>query len=67
MAEPVVLEIRGGWLAKGEGWAVRGVTKEDALEAFAEAELRHTEIDARPLPGNRVDLTGGTAGLDPTV
>jgi hypothetical protein len=50
MTEPTVLKIKSGWLAKGNGWAVEGPTKADALRAYEAAQRRHKEIDARPLP-----------------
>ncbi len=50
MNRPVVFEIKSGWLAKGRGWAVRGATREAALQAYAEAEAWHREVDARPPP-----------------
>jgi hypothetical protein len=49
MVEPVLMQIKGGWLARGEGWAVRAATAEDARAAYAEADRRHSEIDQRKL------------------
>jgi hypothetical protein len=48
MSQPQLLRIVGGWLAKGEGWAVSGRTVEEALERFSQAEERHARIDAQP-------------------
>ncbi len=39
--------IKGGWAALGEGWAVHGKTKEEAVSLYHEAIERHKEIDAR--------------------
>ncbi len=41
--------IKGGWAALGDGWAVHGKTKEEAVRLFHEAMERHREIDARPI------------------
>ncbi len=49
--KPQLLEIRGGWLAMSDGWAVRGLTRAEALESFKAAERLHAETDPRPLPG----------------
>jgi hypothetical protein len=55
MTTPTLLKIKTGWLAKGDGWAVEGPTREDAQKAYETARLRHEEIDARPMPGSRED------------
>lgn len=49
MAGPFLSPIKGGWAAHGDGWAVHGRTREEAVQKFWEAEHRHREIDARPL------------------
>ena len=54
MTQPRLGEIKGGWAAYGDGWAVHGATKEEALKRYREAEERHREIDARPDPPPRV-------------
>jgi hypothetical protein len=46
--EPVLAPIKNGWAALGDGWAVHGHTREEALENYRRAEERHREIDARP-------------------
>ena len=46
---PRLARIKGGWAAYGDGWAVRGQSKDDALEQFWQAVERHKEIDQRPL------------------
>ena len=46
---PRLARIKGGWAAYGDGWAVRGQSKDDALERFWQAVTRHKEIDQRPL------------------
>jgi len=48
--QPRFQEIKNGWAAVGDGWAVHASTKEDALRQYEEAERRHREIDKRPLP-----------------
>jgi hypothetical protein len=42
-------QIHGGWAAVGDGWAVFGVSEEEATLRFEEAERKHREIDARPI------------------
>lgn len=37
-------KIKGGWAAVGRGWAVFGVTRDDALQRFAAAEATHEEL-----------------------
>jgi hypothetical protein len=44
-----VRPIKGGWAALGDGWAVHGKTKEEAVRLYHEAIERHKEIDARPV------------------
>lgn len=49
VTEPILSEIKNGWAAFGDGWAVHGHTKEDALQKYYEAEAKHREIAQRPL------------------
>ena len=49
MNEPILTPIKGGWAARGDGWAVHAPTREEAVERFREAEAKHKEIMARPL------------------
>lgn len=51
METPTLERIKNGWAARGKGWAVHAATREEAEARFREAERRHAEIDARPLPG----------------
>ena len=46
--EPTLAPIKNGWAALGNGWAVHGSTREEALENYHKAEERHREIDSRP-------------------
>ncbi len=62
MARPRVVEIRGGWLAIGQGWAVRGTSQAGAIAAFKKAERHHLEIDGRPLPGDTPEDSRPTNG-----
>jgi hypothetical protein len=48
VADPILTEIKNGWAALGDGWAVHGRTKEEAIQKYYEAEARHREIDQRP-------------------
>lgn len=46
---PILQPIYGGrWAAHGDGWAVHGATKEEALENYRKAEQRHRELLALP-------------------
>jgi hypothetical protein len=45
--EPILTPIKNGWAARGKGWAVHGRTKEEAIQRYYEAEVRHREIDQR--------------------
>jgi hypothetical protein len=42
--------IKGGWAARGNGWAVHGKTREEAICLYQIAERKHREIESRPLP-----------------
>ncbi len=46
---PRLTEIKGGWAAHGDGWAVHGATKDEAQRLFTEAQKRHQEIAKQPL------------------
>ena len=46
--EPELMPIANGWAAYGDGWAVHGATREEALENYRKAEQRHNEILALP-------------------
>jgi len=49
MQEPQLVEIKDGWAALGEGWAVFGKTPDDALERYAAADEKHAELRARTI------------------
>lgn len=57
LIEPVLKPIKNGWAAHGDGWAVHGHTREEAIEKFREAERLHKEIDSRPLWFERSDTS----------
>jgi len=40
--------IKGGWAARGDGWAVHGATEDEAIRRYQEAVEKHREILARP-------------------
>jgi hypothetical protein len=46
--EPRVEPIKGGWAARGEGWAVHAPTRDEAIERYEERARHYREIDARP-------------------
>lgn len=64
MNDPMLLQIKRGWLARGEGWAVDGPTKEEAVKRYREAERRHREIDARPFLYERLQGDSQRATAD---
>ena len=45
--EPKLVEVKNGWAAVGDYWAVFGNTEEDAVSKFREAEQKHEEISKR--------------------
>ena len=47
---PEVYEIKGGWAARGNGWAVHAKTKEEALRKYREAAEEHAWLSERPIP-----------------
>jgi hypothetical protein len=44
-----LVQVRVGWAAVGDGWAVFGSSEEEATLRFEEAERKHQEINARPV------------------
>jgi len=48
MENPRLTPIKAGWAARGNGWAVHGKTREEALRLFQEAENHHQIIMSRP-------------------
>lgn len=46
--EPIVTQTFNGWDAHGDGWAVHGHTREEAIEKYWKAEQRRREILALP-------------------
>jgi len=50
MDNPRIEEIRGGFVAIGEGWAVVAATPGEAVKRYREAQRIHREIAARPDP-----------------
>jgi hypothetical protein len=53
--KPELTPIKNGWAAHGDGWAVHGLTPEEAIQKFLEAEQRHREIDKLPFWYERFD------------
>ena len=47
MREPRLVEVKDGWAALGDGWAVFGPTPADARRLFGAAEDKHAELRAR--------------------
>ena len=44
----ILEEIKNGWAAHGDGWAVHAPTRDEAILRFAEAERRHERIAKQP-------------------
>ncbi len=44
MREPILAPTFNGWSAHGDGWAVYGHTREEAIENYWNAEHRRREI-----------------------
>ena len=42
-----LVQVRVGWAAVGDSWAVFGATQEEAIERFGEAEERHKRLDSQ--------------------
>jgi hypothetical protein len=47
LMQATLVEVKGGWHAVGDGWAVFGQSKQEALARYEEAERQHAEILAR--------------------
>lgn len=50
MEQPMLYEIKGGWAARGLGWAVHAPSREEVLRKFEEAEREHDRIREQPQP-----------------
>lgn len=48
--EARLIGIKGGWAALGQGWAVFGESKSDALAKYRDAMRRHESILSRGWP-----------------
>lgn len=48
MDRPTLQEIKVGWAAIGDGWAVHARTQEEALRLYAEAEEKHRHLERQP-------------------
>ena len=46
--EPMLTQTFNGWDAHGDGWAVHGATREEAIENYWKAVQRRQEILAMP-------------------
>ena len=51
MLEPTLMPIKGGWAALGDGWAVFGESKDDAIEKFRQAESQHDLLNKQGQSG----------------
>lgn len=53
---PRTYAVKGGWAAAGDGWAVHGPTKEQALGNYAVAEAFHRLLDARAISAKQSEI-----------
>lgn len=62
MQDPKLVEIKDGWAALGDGWAVFGATPDDARQRYVAADEKHAELRARTLeqpdPATRESAAG---------
>lgn len=63
MQEPRLVEIKDGWAALGEGWAVFGETPDDARKRYVAADEKHAELRARTVEPPDQALAGRGAEL----
>jgi len=47
MQTPTLIRIKNGWPARGDGWAVRASSEEEAVRVFNERDAWRAEVDAR--------------------
>lgn len=47
---PIIEEIKAGWAAKGDGWAVHASTKEEAVKKYQERKDYYDWLATQPLP-----------------
>lgn len=52
---PIVEEIKAGWAAIGEGWAVHAPTKEEVIEKYREREKYYEWLDRQPFVYENTD------------
>ena len=64
METPRIEQIRGGFAAIGNGWAVAARTPSEAEQRYRAAERLHREIEARPDP--TVRTADSTAPAQPS-
>ena len=64
MDEPILVQIKSGWAARGNGWAVHAPTKEEAISKYKQRKQFYSEILSRPLwcdnpkNPNRIQIQG---------
>jgi hypothetical protein len=49
MPEPEIYEVKTGWAARRDGWAVQASTQEEALRLLQEAEAERKVILEQPM------------------
>ena len=55
---PQLVQIKGGWAAHGDGWAVHAPTREGAIKRFHEAEKVHEKIRRQPRIYEIIEASG---------
>ena len=53
-----LVQIKGGWAAHGDGWAVHASTRGEAIKRFHEAEKVHEKIRRQPLIHEIIEASG---------
>lgn len=46
-SEPILLPVKIGWSAHGDGWAVHAPTREEVIQRFRERIALYHQIDRR--------------------
>ena len=65
--EMTLVPVARGWAALADGWATIAPSKEEAVQKYREAELKHAEIMARAViekEGEIAALTSSSQATD---
>ena len=56
MREPLLVHVKAGWAAVGDGWATFATSRSEAEQSFRDAERKQLEIHNREVPVSPDDL-----------